>query len=276
MKIHPTAIIHREAELSQDVEIGAYVCVEGPAKIGPGCVLQSHAVLIGNVSLRQNNLVGHGSVLGGAPQICAFIPSTRSEVIIGDGNTFREHCTVHRGAGEGSATVVGNSNYIMAGAHLGHNVKIGSNIILANNVLLGGYVQVGDRAFLGGGSVYHQHIRVGKLVITQGNSGFSKEVPPYTLGAEINWIIGLNVVGARRAGLTADERQEVKDAFNLLYKSGLNTGQALDRSRDRHWGPHGREFFDFVAASGKRGIANLMESRHKERSAQASESGKVA
>ncbi len=259
MKIHPTAIIHPDAELADDVEIGPYAVIEGPARIASGCVLHSHVVITGAVILGRNNLIGHGSVLGGAPQDLAFAPSTASRVIIGDYNTFREHCTVHRGTAEGSATIVGNSNYIMAGAHLGHNVKLGDNIILANSVLLGGYVQVGDRAFLGGGSVYHQHIRVGKLVITQGNSGFSKEVPPFTLAAEINFVIGLNVVGARRAGLNAEERKDIKDAFVLLYKSGLNTTQALERSRQRPWGQHGREFFDFIASTGKRGYAPLME-----------------
>ena len=126
----------------------------------------------------------------------------QSEVRIGDGNRIREYCTIHRGTSHDSATVVGSHCFLMAGAHLAHNVRLGDRVILANNALLGGHVIVEDRVFIGGGCVFHQHIRVGRLAICQGASAFSKDVPPFTIAAERNGVAGLNVVGLRRAGLT--------------------------------------------------------------------------
>ena len=119
---------------------------------------------------------------------------------IGNRNIIREHCTIHRGTAEDSATHLGDENFLMAGAHLGHNSHVGDGVIIANNCLLGGYVRIGDRAFLGGGTVFHQYTRVGRLVITQGNSGFGKDIPPFVVAAQRNVIVGLNTVGLRRAG----------------------------------------------------------------------------
>ncbi len=258
MKIHPTAIVSHEAELAEDVEIGPFVCIEGKAVIGAGCRIQSHAVLSGSVRLGQNNTVGYGAIIGAPPQDFAFNPETRSEVVIGDKNTIREHCTIHRGTSEGSATVVGDGNFLMAGVHLGHNARVGNHVVIANNSMLGGHVAIDDRAFIGGGCVFHQFVRVGTLVIAQGASAFSKDIPPFTLAAERNTVAGLNVVGLRRAGLDASQRAEIKDAFKLLYKSGLNVTQALERAREREWDGHARAFFDFVAAAKKRGICALL------------------
>ncbi|MEA3186900.1 MAG: UDP-N-acetylglucosamine acyltransferase [Chthoniobacter sp.] len=258
--IHPTAIVHPQAQLGADVEIGPYVCIEGPAVIGEGCSIQSHAVLTGAVRMGKNNRVGYGAVIGAWPQDLSFDPNTHSEVAIGDGNTIREYCTIHRASSEGGVTRVGNDNFLMAGAHLGHDVRLGSQIIIANNALLGGHVEVQDRVFIGGGCVFHQFIRVGRLAILQGNSGFSKDVPPFTIGANINTVVGLNVVGMRRAGLKLEQREEVKRAFKLLYKSGLNTAQALAQASEQQWLPEGREFFRFVEGATKRGICGLLES----------------
>lgn len=254
MKIHPTAVIHPEAEIASDVVIGPYVCIEGPVVIGPGCVLQAHAILSGKVTLGRGNEVGYGAVIGGFPQDLSFKPEIQSEVVIGDENRIREYCTIHRGSKEGGVTRIGDGNFLMAGAHLGHDCVLGNRNILANNVLLGGHVQVEDRAFLGGGSVFHQFIRIGTLAIVQGASAFSKDIPPFCLAAERNMVFGLNVIGLRRAGLDAAQRAELKEAFQLLYQSGRNTTQALEVARNRTWGPEATAFFDFVAAAKKKGI----------------------
>jgi len=257
MSIHSTAIIHPDAQIAGDAEIGPYVCIEGPAMVGSGCVLQPHAILTGTVRLGKNNLVGYGAVIGAPPQALSHRPETKSEVVIGDGNTIREYCTIHRGLHEGGATRIGDNNFLMAGVHLGHDTLLGSHIIIANNVLLGGHVEVRDRAFIGGGSVFHQFLRVGQLAVIQGSSAFSKDIPPYSLAAERNTVFGLNVVGLRRAGLSLAERGEIKEAFKLLYKSGLNTAQALEKSRERHWSDKASLFFDFVESAKKRGICAL-------------------
>ncbi len=254
MKIHPTALIDSGAVLGENVEVGPYAVIEGGAHLGDGCVIQSHAIICSRVTMGTGNLAGYGCVIGGDPQDFAFDPSIRSEVRIGDGNKFREHCTIHRGTKEGTATVVGNGCYLMAGAHLAHNAEIGDHVVIANNALLGGYTRIEERVFIGGGSVFHQNMRVGRLAMTQGISGYSKYVPPYCIGAEVNTVAGLNVVGMRRAGFTGEQRREIKEAFDLLYRSGLNTSQALAASKEREWRPEAAYFWEFVGDAKKRGV----------------------
>ncbi len=203
--------------------------------------------------------IGHGAVIGAPAQHLSFPPDHPGEVAIGNSNVIREYCTIHRSTAEGGATRIGHRNYLMAGAHLAHDVQLGDDITIANNALLGGHVRVADRVFIGGACVFHQHIRIGRLAIAQGASAFSKDIPPFTLAAERNTVAGLNAIGLRRAGLDAAERQEIKNAFKLLYKSGLNTAQALDAAGQLDWGPSAREFFDFVRAATKRGICDLLE-----------------
>ena len=192
MPIHPTAVVHADAKIASDVEIGPFVCIEGPAEIGAGCVLLAHTVLTGRVRLGSDNQIGYGAVIGAPSQHLSFPPDHPGEVVIGDANTIRELCTIHRSTVAGGATRIGDHNYLMAGAHLGHDVQLGNHTIIANNALLGGHVEVGDRVFIGGGSVFHQHIRVGRLAIVQGASAFSKDIPPFTLAAERNSVAGLN------------------------------------------------------------------------------------
>ncbi len=255
MKVHPTAIVEDGASLGEGVEIGPFSLIGSEAVVGDETIIGSHVVLEGMVRIGRKNRIGHGSVIGGGPQDLGFKSETKSRVEIGEGNVFREHCTVHRGTAEGSATIVGAGNFLMAGAHVGHNCQVGDHVIIANSCLLGGYVRIGDRAFLGGGSAFHQYTRVGRLVITQGNSGFGKDLPPFVVAAQINQVAGLNIVGMRRAGFTAAEREEVKRAFKLLYRSGLNTRQALEKAAEMEWTDRGREFFDFVTGAGARGIS---------------------
>ena len=263
MKIHPSAIVHPDCQIADDVEIGAFVCIEDPAVIGAGCVIRPHAILSGAVALGRNNEIGYGAVIGGKPQDFGFKPGTRSEVIIGDNNVIREYATINRGTAEGSATRVGDNCFLMTGCHLGHNSVVGNHVIIANNVLLGGHVQIADRAFLGGACVFHQFVRVGTMVVAQGGSAFGKDLPPYTLGAGVNSVAGLNSVGLRRGGLSPAERQEAKDAFRLLYRSGLNTKQALEQAALRSWTGVGTHFFEFVSAAQKRGICDLIDRKAK-------------
>jgi len=257
--IHPTAIIHPDAQLAADVRVGPYAVIEGAAQIGAGCEIEAHAIIDAHVVMGRENLIGYGAVIGGDPQDFAFKREVKSAVRIGDRNRIREYATIHRGTTEGSATVVGDDCFFMVGAHLGHNVRVGNKVVIANNCLLGGYVDVEDNVFIGGGSVFHQRTHVGRLVIAQGMSGYSKDLPPFTVGAEVNTIAGLNVIGMRRAGFSPDLRREVKRAFDLVYRSGLNTTQALDAARKETWGPEAESFFTFIAAAKKRGICALMK-----------------
>ncbi len=159
--------------------------------------------------------------------------------------------------------MIGDDCFLMAGAHLAHNVCLGDAVIIANNALLGGHVQVADRVFIGGGCVFHQHMRVGRLAICPGLERlFARTSRPSRSPRNVTGVAGLNVVGLRRAGFSAEQRREIKEAFRLVYQSGLNTAQALAASRERAWGEEAPEFFDFVAAAKKRGIcASILEAR---------------
>lgn len=269
--LHPTAIIHPDAHLGTDVTVGPYAIIEGAARIGDRCEIQGHAVIGASVEMGSDNRIGYGAVVGGDPQDFAFRPEVRSTVRIGIGNRIREYCTIHRGTDEDSATVIGDRCFLMTGAHLAHNVSLGSDVILANNVLLGGHVQVADRVFIGGGCVFHQFVRVGRLAICQGLSAFSKDVPPFTTAAERNGIAGLNVIGLRRAGFSAIQRAEVKEAFNLIYRRGLNISQALAAVKELTLSAEAREFFEFVAAAKRRGLCAFLGARMGEAADDAAE-----
>ena len=260
MSIHSTADIHPRAALGAGVSVGAFAVVEQGAVIGDGCIIRAHA-FIGSVTLGKNCTVGHGAVLGGEPQDFAFRPQVKSRVTIGDSTKIFEYATIHRGTVDGSETVVGEGCFLMVGAHLAHNVRLGSGVIIANNALLAGYVSVEDRVFIGGGCVFHQGIRVGRLAICQGASAFSKDIPPFVIAAERNGIAGLNVVGLRRAGLGTGERAEIKRAFDLLFRSGKNAAQAIAAAHTEKWGDAGRAFWDFAATAKKKGLCDWIGSR---------------
>src|SRR3989440_6794698 len=255
--IHQTAVIGSGAKIGANVEIGPHSVIGGAVTIGDDCVIGANVVIEGEVSIGRSNRIGHGAIIGGEPQDVSFSPTTRSRVEIGERNIIREQSTIHRGTTADSATKIGDENFLMVNAHVGHNCVIGKKVIIANNVLLGGYVMVDDHAFLGGGSVFHQNMRVGRLVIAQGGSAFGKDIPPFVIAAERNYVFGLNIVGLRRAGFSAKDREEIKTAFKLVYTSGLNIGQAIKKAATMKLGASAQEFLDFVANAKKRGICPL-------------------
>ncbi len=254
VKIHPAAIVDPKARIGAGVEIGPFSIIGSQALIGEKTTVQSHVVIEGEVAIGSGNFIGHGAIIGAPPQDVSFSPERKTRVEIGNENIIREYCTIHRGSAEGSATKIGDKNFLMAATHIGHNCLIGNNIIIANNCLLAGHVRVDDGAFLGGGSTFHQFMHVGRLVMVQGSSAFGKDLPPFVIAAERNFVFGVNVVGLRRAGLSAKDRDEIKAAFKLIYMSGLNISQALEKAVKTKFGAPAREFLDFVANAKKRGI----------------------
>jgi UDP-N-acetylglucosamine acyltransferase len=260
-KIHATAVVDPGARIGADVEIGPFSIIGSDAVIGDKTIVQSHVVIEGEVAIGAGNFIGHGAIIGPPPQDVSFSPERKTRVEIGNDNFIREYCTIHRGSAESSATKLGDKNFLMAGAHIGHNCVIGNNVIIANNCLLAGHVRVDDGAFLGGASTFHQFMHVGRLVMVQGSSAFGKDLPPFVIAAERNCVFGVNAVGLRRAGFNAKDREEIKMAFTLLYASGLNVGQALEKAATIKFGDPAREFFDFVANAKKRGICPLKRGR---------------
>jgi UDP-N-acetylglucosamine acyltransferase len=153
----------------------------------------------------------------------------------------------------------------MANSHLGHNVQLGNGVIIANGALLAGYVEVGDQAFISGNAVIHQFVRIGRLSMLSGGSGIGKDVPPFctTVGVCRNRIGGLNIVGLRRAGIGLEERQAIRNAFKILYRSGLNVSQALERIKKEITWPAVQEFCAFIETS-KRGICAMSADEEKD------------
>ncbi len=257
-QIHPTAIISPDATLADDVMIGAYAVLDGPVTLGSGCIVDAHSHLIGPFAAGRENHFGSACVIGGSPQHTAYRGEPTS-VEIGNGNTFREHTTVHRamplGIGPGSGvTRIGDGNLFMAGAHVAHDCTVGNNCIFANCALLGGHVETGDRVFLSGNSAVHQFCRVGRLAFLSGSSASSKDIPPFWVMQDVNRVCGVNVIGMRRAGVPTNEIQAVRRAFRFIYIERVMISAALMRMEAEMGSiPAVRELIEFIRSS-KRGI----------------------
>jgi UDP-N-acetylglucosamine acyltransferase len=257
MSIHPTAVIDPGAVLGANVTIGPFAFVDRDTQIGDGCVIGPHSVILRYTSLGRNCRVHACAVIGDLPQDLAF-KDEPSYVKIGANCVFREGVTIHRGTKPGTSTVVGDNCFLMANSHLAHNVQLGNGVIIANGALLAGYVEVGERAFISGNVVIHQFVRIGRLAMLSGNGGISKDVPPFctTAGACLNRVAGVNIVGLRRSGIDPKERQTIRSAIKILFRSGLNVSQALERIKKEFTQPAVQEICAFVSSS-KRGICTM-------------------
>lgn len=259
MKIHPTAIVADGAKIAPDVTIGPYCVIGAESEIGAGCTIGAHVILEHRVVLGEGTKIGHGTIIGADPQDLEFdIMRADTGVLIGKNNTIREYVTIHRATRENGDTLVGDRNFFMTGFHLGHDAVIGNEVIAANNVLLAGHVRVQDRAFLGGGTVFHQFMEVGSLAMVRGGCRFSKDIPPFLVATGENQVAGTNSVGLRRAGFSPDARKDIKRAFRLLYQSGLNVSQALEAACEEQWGAEALLFFEFVRNAKKRGVCDYL------------------
>ncbi len=226
--IHPTAIIDPTAEIADDVEVGPFCCIGKQVQIGAGTVLHSRVDIIKNTRVGSNCQLYAGVVLGGPPQDRKY-QGEESYISIGDNNLLREYVTIHCATGEGYVTRVGSNNMFMAYVHIGHNCDIGSNITVASYVGISGHVMIEDGANIGGICGLHQGSRIGRLAMVGGLAGVTHDIPPYMLasGAPAK-VYGINVVGLRKAGVDRKVREEIKEAFRLIYRSNLNTSQAME------------------------------------------------
>lgn len=264
MSIHPTATVHPKAELGQDVDIGPYAVIGEHVCLGEGTRVGPHSVIDGWTTIGQHCDVGVGAALGGAPQDLKY-RGQRSFLRVGDHNCIREYVTVHRSAEEDGATSIGSHAFLMAYTHVAHDCRLGDHVIMVNYAGLSGYVEVEDRAFISGHNAVHQFVRIGYLAMVSGASRVVKDIPPFMI-AEGNptRIRGLNVVGMRRLGLAPQVRAELRQAYRLLYRSGLNISQALERLRQAGTtGSEVQRLIAFVEAA-KRGICGGVRQGERE------------
>jgi len=251
--VAPTARVHPEAVVGAQCAIGEYCVVEQDVAIGARCRLEPYVYVKRWTTLGERNEISAGTVLGTDPLDKAF-SGARSYLRIGNGNTVREHYTISRGTMPESVTEIGDENYIMTSGHIAHNCRIGNRTIIASCALVSGYVDVEDQSFVSGGVAVHQFSKIGRLAMIGGMTRVNKDAPPYFryVGP---WIVpsGLNLVGLKRAGFSAEEIASLKTAYRLLYRSGLKLAAALERIEAEAPGEHARHLVEFIRSS-KRGI----------------------
>ena len=215
--IHPSALVHASAQVDPTADLGPFAIVEAGAVVGPRCRLAAHAILKAGSILGADVVVDHFAVVGGDPQDLSFDPATPSRVEVGPRTVIREHVTLHRATKAATATIVGAGNLLMAGSHVAHDCVLGDGVILANGCMLGGHVQVGDKAFISGGVAVHQFCRIGGGSLTSGNAVITEDVPPDGLAHGRNQLAGLNLIGLRRRGVSAEAMAELKRAYHAVY-----------------------------------------------------------
>jgi UDP-N-acetylglucosamine acyltransferase len=259
--IHPTAVVDDEAVVDPSATIGPYVVIERGCTIGPDTRVMAHAVIRTGTTLGARNVVHPGVVLGGEPQDTAF-SDAETFLRIGDDNVFREHAQAHRGTAPGSATVIGNGNYFMQNAHVAHNCRIGDRTIVAGGALLAGHVELADGAFVSGNCVVHQHVRIGTLALMRGLSRTSRDVPPFCLVDGTHTVRGVNVIGLRRAGFTAERIAAIRRAVQALFARPTHLGRALAALESGAPGADVVHLLEFIRAS-KRGVC--VAPRHRPR-----------
>jgi UDP-N-acetylglucosamine acyltransferase len=250
--IHPTAVIHPKAQIDPSVEVKPYAVIDEHVSLGANCVVGPHVHLTGHTSIGAGNIFHSGCVIGDAPQDLKY-KDEPTRLRIGDQNVFREHVTVHRSNKLEEDTVIGSRNFLMANCHVGHNSHLGNDIILANGALLGGHVTVEDKVFISGNCMAHQFVRIGTLALMQGGSAISKDLPPFTIARGDNGICGLNIIGLRRAGFSAEQRLELKKLYRILFRSGKNFRAAVADAQTKFKSEVAQVMLNFISAS-KRGV----------------------
>jgi UDP-N-acetylglucosamine acyltransferase len=256
--VAPTARVHPNAQIGPQVAIGEYAIVEEDVTIGAFCRLEPYVYVKRWTTLGERNEISAGTVLGTDPLDKNFT-GERSYLRIGNGNTIREHYTISRGTEPESATEIGDGNYIMTSGHIAHNCKIGNNCVICSCALVAGYVEVEDQAFISGGIGIHQYSRIGRLAMIGGMSRVNLDVPPFFLYMGYKMApTGLNLVGLRRAQFGREDIAALKQAYKILYRSGLKLEEALTRIEAELNTEHTRHLVRFIRSS-KRGISRERE-----------------
>ncbi len=230
MKIHPTAIVDPGAELDSGVEIGPYAIIGKKVFIGSGTIVGPHAVIESYTTVGPDCRIFQFASVGAAPQSLKF-EGGETWVKIGRGTVIREFATIHRGTGfGGGVTEVGEECFIMAYVHIAHDCKVGRKVTMANNATLAGHITVGDYATVGGLTAVHQFVRIGDYAFVGGKSAVVKDVPPYLIAAgDRARLHGLNSVGLKRHGMSAEALSALKKTYRIVFRIGITLNEAIER-----------------------------------------------
>lgn len=254
--IHPTAVVHPKARVAEGVRIGPGCVIGENVSIGAGTTFESNVFVGGWTDIGAGNRFSSFSSIGTEPQDVGY-KDEETHVRIGDWNIFREFVTVNRGTVKGGGlTKIGDDGYFMAYVHIAHDCQVGNRVILINAATLGGHVEVGDGVMMSAFSAVHQFSRIGQSAFIGGFSVITKDVVPYckVAGQRPVHILGPNAIGLRRIGFGGERIRVIKAVFDILFFSGLNTRQAVDRIRaEIPAGEDRDEILRFIESS-KRGI----------------------
>lgn len=232
-QIHSHAVVSAGAKIAAGVQIGAYAVVGDNVDLAEGCVVHCHAVVQGPSKFGRENVFHSFCSIGGDPQDLGF-RAEKTELLVGEGNTFREYVSISRGTVKGGGkTVVGNHNLFLASSHVGHDCTVGDHTLFVNGATLAGHVIVEDFATIGFSSPVHQFCRVGRYAYVGASTVITQDVPPFSLivTERETTNFGLNKIGLQRKGFSPDRIQSIHVAFRLLLRSKLNTAQALEEMR---------------------------------------------
>lgn len=258
INVHKTAVIHPGAKLSSGVTVGPYSVIEDNVALGDNVRIGSHCVITGQTKIGKNCKIYTGAVIGSAPQDKKYSADDNVFLNIGDNNVIREYVTINPGTVEGgSKTVVGNNNLIMAYAHIAHDCVIGNNCVMANAATLGGHVTIEDSAMIGGLSAVHQFVRLGRLAIVGGCSKVVQDVPPFsTCDGHPARVVNTNVIGLKRAEVQQATIRKLKQAFKILFYSGLSKTSALEAIANQIETCPEIEHLIFFAKTSERGMCS--------------------
>lgn len=225
--ISPLAFIHPKAVIGENTEIAPFVYIEENVVIGDNNTIMAHANILYGSRIGNNNTIFPGAVVGGIPQDLKF-KGEESTAEIGNNNVIRENVTFNRGTVAKGKTVMGNNNLLMEGVHVAHDALIGNGCIIGNSTKMAGEVIIDDNAIVSANVLMHQFCRVGSYVMIQGGCRFSKDIPPYIIaGREPIAFSGINIVGLRRRGFSNEVIENIRNAYRIIYQSGLNNTDAL-------------------------------------------------
>jgi len=221
--IHPTAIVDPKSELGTGNTIGPYAVIEADVVLGNNNQLHTGAVLKNGCRIGDENQFYEYAVMAGLPQDVSFDKQAQTFVEIGNNNEFREYTTVNRATlKEDGITRLGNNNYLMAHAHIGHDCVLSDNIVMVISSGIAGHVHVAERAFISGGVMVHQFVNIGQYAMIGGNAKITQDVLPFFITDGVPASVkGINVVGLKRAGFKKSDISDLKQAYRVLFNAGL-------------------------------------------------------
>lgn len=254
--IHPSSYVAESCQLAPDVIIGPHCFVDGEVTLGAGVHLVGRVTIQGPTKIGAGTIIYPGACIGLGPQdLKVKIGDPTPGVVVGEHCLLRENITIHAATKQDAPTTIGNRVFMMVGSHAGHDVWVGNNVILVNNALLAGHTKIFDNATISGNSAVHQFCRVGRLAFVSGMTAAAMDVPPFCLAAKRNLLVGVNLVGMRRAGIPRDQITAVRDAYwNVLRKRLPRTELIAELNQHAKDCPLISEIAEFVAGA-KRPVA---------------------